>query len=66
MQGSFEAELRDPFEAELHGSLATWPSRLSGFLRAELHGPFETELHGSLEQSYMAPWLLSLMGCQVL
>ena len=26
---------------ELHGSLATWPSRLSGSLGTELYGPSE-------------------------
>ena len=55
-----------PIEIELHVSLATWPSGLSGSLRTELHGPFETELLGSLELSYMAPWLLGLLSCQVL
>ena len=38
-------------QPELHGSLATCPSGLSGSLRTELHGPFGSELHGSL-----APW----------
>ena len=34
---------------ELHGSLATWPSRLSGSLLTELYDPFESQLQGSLE-----------------
>ena len=34
---------------ELHGSLATWPSGLSGSLGTKLYGPSGIELQGSLE-----------------
>ena len=49
------------FETELHGSLATWPSGLSGSLRTELYGPFETELSGSFETELQALSKLSDM-----
>ena len=34
---------------ELHSSLATWPSGLSGSLETELYDPYRIELQGSLE-----------------
>ena len=58
LQGSFGTELQGSFGIEMQGSLATWPSQLSDSLRIELYGP--------LKLSYVAPWLLRPLGCQVL
>ena len=60
MQGLFETELRGPFEIGLHGSLATWSSRLSGSLRTELHGPLETKDQNIGKYGYIGNWILRI------
>ena len=63
-------------------SLAIWPSGLSDSLRIELYGPLKLSYVAPSKLSYMAhselsymallglsckaPWLLSLLGCQIL
>ena len=63
LHGSLKLSYKAP---ELHGSLKL------RYKAPELHGSLKLrykvpELHGSLKLSYyMAPWLLGLLGCQVL